>query len=378
MAAVRSKSGKMGIKLNGNPAKRQEKAVMPRDDVDDDLDSDADVSDVATEESSVEENDQESVEEESEGEDVDESENSDGASDDEMDEVDDEEDASADELEDSEAEEDTTDDEMDDDDAEGETWMDVEDDNPDHSSGSSSDEDESGANSKSKLHGNEGWADAMSKILRSTKPKGKKNVVLAKAKKLSQIAATTETANAKQDYGFEIENKDDEEDVKPNVDELDVKPNVEELDVKPITVPLKKRDRLAEGKVKPTLLTNRELERALSKIATKGVVQLFNAVRQQQKTLHGRIKEAKGSIVREDKVLKSIDKRAFLDVLMGAAPSEKVENYVETKTEKEVKEEEPATWSVLRDNFLTGSNLKGWDKCGEIKIEDDADEVELN
>lgn len=42
------------------------------------------------------------------------------------------------------------------------------------------------------------------------------------------------------------------------------------------------------------------------------------------------------------------------------------------------KQESSATWSVLRDNFLTGSNLKDWDKCGEIKLEDDIDEVELH
>lgn len=48
------------------------------------------------------------------------------------------------------------------------------------------------------------------------------------------------------------------------------------------------------------------------------------------------------------------------------------------KQGKEEKLEKPATWSVLRDNYLTGSNLKDWDKCGEIKLEDNIDEVELN
>lgn len=45
---------------------------------------------------------------------------------------------------------------------------------------------------------------------------------------------------------------------------------------------------------------------------------------------------------------------------------------------QEVKSENPTTWNVLRDNFLTGSNMKDWDKCGEVKLEDDLDEIELN
>lgn len=64
------------------------------------------------------------------------------------------------------------------------------------------------------------------------------------------------------------------------------------------------------------------------------MVQLFNAVREQQKDINSKLKEAKGSVRKEEKVLKSIDKRAFLDVLMGNARSEKVEDLVRTKNEK--------------------------------------------
>ncbi|KAK3912621.1 RRP15-like protein [Frankliniella fusca] len=270
-----------------------------------------------------------------------------------------------------------------DDNAVGQDWMDVDDHDEDNDL-SSSDDDEADEGIKHtetesgdpKLHGNAGWADAMAKILRTSKPKGKKSIVLAKAKKLSQITASRTSTEVKEDYGFEIDGEVEEKEVKPKVEEMDVKPDLVHMKAKP-----RRRALLAEGKVKPSFL-HRERERALSKIATKGVVQLFNAVREQQKDISSKLKEANGSVRKEEKILKSIDKRAFLDVLMGKARSEKVEDNVrikkqEVKTESE-EAEKPATWNVLRDNFLTGSNLKDWDKCGEIKLESDIDEVELN
>lgn len=102
----------------------------------------------------------------------------------------------------------------------------------------------------------------------------------------------------------------------------------------------------------------------LAKIATKGVVQLFNAVRMQQKDISKKLDEAGPLEVRKEKVLKSIDKRAFLDVLMG----EKSQN-VDDNTEKSVEKSETSTWSVLRDDFMMGAKLKDWDKEVEEEME---------
>lgn len=77
-----------------------------------------------------------------------------------------------------------------------------------------------------------------------------------------------------------------------------------------------KQEVAALGRIKPTPL-DREKERPLVKIATRGVVQLFNAVREQQKVISKKIEEVGSSETKKDKVLKSIDKRAFLDVLRG-------------------------------------------------------------
>lgn len=53
---------------------------------------------------------------------------------------------------------------------------------------------------------NEGWADSIAKILKTNKPKGKKTLVLSKAKKLTDIRR--EPGN--KDVGYEVEGNDGE------------------------------------------------------------------------------------------------------------------------------------------------------------------------
>jgi hypothetical protein len=60
------------------------------------------------------------------------------------------------------------------------------------------------------------------------------------------------------------------------------------------------------------------------------MVQLFNAVRKQQQNVDSQMKER-----REGRVMKPLDKRAFLDILMGRSPSESVGSSV--KLEPEIK-----------------------------------------
>lgn len=69
-----------------------------------------------------------------------------------------------------------------------------------------------------KPEGNAGWADAMSKVLRTNKPKKKKTLVLSRAKKLSEVGAKDEP----EELGFEVDGeepkvKTEEEDSKPDV-----------------------------------------------------------------------------------------------------------------------------------------------------------------
>lgn len=137
----------------------------------------------------------------------------------------------------------------------------------------------------------------------------------------------------------------------------------------------KKHD-LPNLRIKPNIL-NKDRERTLAKIATKGVVQLFNAVRVQQKEINNKLKEAGPTEVKRDKVLKSIDKRAFLDVLMGEK-SQKVDETLVTKSAASTdvdKNDRSVTWSVLRDDFMMGAKMKDWDK--ELENEMEAEELEM-
>lgn len=68
-----------------------------------------------------------------------------------------------------------------------------------------------------------------------------------------------------------------------------------------------------------------------------GVVQLFNAVKQQQKEIDEKLVEAGPLERKREKALKNIDRKAFLDVLMGG--TNKLAEEDDTEELKEEKEE---------------------------------------
>lgn len=63
-------------------------------------------------------------------------------------------------------------------------------------------------------------------------------------------------------------------------------------------------------------------------------MQLFNAVKEHQKSLEKNLQEAGPMEHKKERVLKSLDKRAFLDALMGPTKSQPVSNLIP----KEIKE----------------------------------------
>ncbi|PSN36427.1 hypothetical protein C0J52_11662 [Blattella germanica] len=177
---------------------------------------------------------------------------------------------------------------------------------------------------------NPGWADAMAKVLRMKKPKKTKSIVLSKAKKLNDISKTAKE---------EIQN---EEGKKDTVDDHSKRQ--------------KQREFQSKFRIKPSIL-DRERDRRLNRIATK----------LQQKTLDSQLQKAGGSERKREKVMKSLDKRSFLNVLMGAAPSEPVDSPVKEKNivKKEEIDDAP-TWQVLRDDFMMETKrLKDWDKSDD-------------
>lgn len=106
---------------------------------------------------------------------------------------------------------------------------------------------------------NAGWADVMQKILKTNKPKRKKTLVLAKAKKLCDV----KIKENKEDISFEVDGVKEEIKTEPEgvIDKTSVTVN---------TAPTKSRRITKKSgiRVKPSI-TDREHERMLQKIATK-------------------------------------------------------------------------------------------------------------
>ncbi|XP_013100482.1 RRP15-like protein [Stomoxys calcitrans] len=237
-----------------------------------------------------------------------------------------------------------------------------------NSSGNVSDSDSSQnehSSSDEQQQGNSGWADSIAKVLSTNKPKTKKTLVLSRAKKIKP----SDKNKVEVDFGFEVEGEIKKEDISNEKEELS-------SDLK------QPKNQKLELRVKPTW-KDIERERALRKVATKGVVQLFNAVRIQQKDLQHQLEEAGPLDSRKEAVLKNINKRKFLDVLMGGkrSKSEAVDNPVKNELKKEEEDEssdddydnkkKKSEWNVLRDDFMTNKKNKHWDE------EDEDDENQL-
>ncbi|XP_053164953.1 RRP15-like protein [Hemicordylus capensis] len=182
---------------------------------------------------------------------------------------------------------------------------------------------------ESKDPGNAGWADAMARVLNKKVPKDKPTI-LVKNKKL------------------------DKEQEKEKQERLEKR---KQLD--------KKREWEMMCRVKPDVAKDRETERNLQRIATRGVVQLFNAVRTHQRNVDEKVKEAGHSDRKRAKLVSSVSKRDFINVLRGMGGRE-VEQKAAKKSLKSKqggsKSEEGPAWSILRDDFMMGASMKDWDK----------------
>ncbi|XP_069787368.1 RRP15-like protein isoform X2 [Narcine bancroftii] len=130
---------------------------------------------------------------------------------------------------------------------------------------------------------NAGWADAMNRILKKNVP-GDKPIILAKKKE-----------KQKEKHKQEMLEK------------------IKKLDEK------RKREQMC--RVKPDIVQDRETERNLQRIATKGVVQLFNAVRKHQTAVDEKVKDVGMSERKRAKLLSSVSKRDFINMLRGSSQS---------------------------------------------------------
>ncbi|KPI92222.1 RRP15-like protein [Papilio xuthus] len=214
---------------------------------------------------------------------------------------------------------------------------------------SGSDEDGSEGESENKgavMLTNEGWADSVAKILGTNKPKSKKTLVLSRAKKHSEIVKKVKEEKP----AFEVVGESEE-----------IKPEIKKEETVSIEPPKKKKkEEKSTVRIKPNIL-EKDRERLLSKIATKGVVQLFNAVRNQQKTMEKEL-DKDLTEAKKEKILKKFDKRAFLDTLMGQTKSIIVDEQTKSLKNEVKPEDEAPKWSALRDDFMMGAKMKDWDK----------------
>ncbi|XP_029449044.1 RRP15-like protein [Rhinatrema bivittatum] len=174
-----------------------------------------------------------------------------------------------------------------------------------------------------------GWADAMARILGKQIPESKPGILL-KNKKLER-----ERAKEKQKKLDEKKQHD------------------------------KKQAWEMMCRVKPDIVKDRESERNLQRIATRGVVQLFNAVRKHQSNIDEKIKEVGTSERKRTKLMSSVSKRDFISVLRGQDGRKTEQSTVEkpSKSKKVASgsREEPG-WSILRDDFMMGAAMKDWDR----------------
>ncbi|XP_063612610.1 RRP15-like protein [Penaeus indicus] len=196
-----------------------------------------------------------------------------------------------------------------------------------------------------------GLANVLNMILKSKK-KGKE--ILTKAKK-------DDDRRVRFDEDFEV--VDEEGNVKKVVKEEEVKNAVRmSLHQKQ----LQRKAWINQFHVKPTILDNREKEKALKVIATHGVVQLFGAIEKHKSIISKKLAETK-SVIGKETLLENIGKDDFLKVLKRKGKHLE-DVYSEDEVKKEFKEEpeevpgKKPRWSVLSENFYKEPTLQGWDQ----------------
>jgi len=199
--------------------------------------------------------------------------------------------------------------------------------------------------------GKSGWADAMAKVLNMGKDSEQSPGLLSKAKL----------------DNFQIKEK--------TTDDGEAAAGQPRDSIKRLI----KKEMEEKGRVKPNIVRDRAREKILSRLATRGVVQLFNAVKEQQKDLKSKLEQVGGSVRKREKVYKNIDKEGFLEVLSGnnkrrETPVTATHEQASAKKKAKVKaeeqdEEDTGGWSVIRDDYMLGAKMKDWDK------ESDADEA---
>ncbi|TVU13183.1 hypothetical protein EJB05_40715 [Eragrostis curvula] len=118
-----------------------------------------------------------------------------------------------------------------------------------------------------------------------------------------------------------------------------------------------KREAAEKGHVLPKEILESH-DKELMKIATQGVVRLFNAVSKAQKPR----KDLNPSSTRDAKVLAKERKKTFLRELESTSHQDKKSQPSSSFSKHIVKDDDEPGWAPLRDTYMLGSKLKDWDK----------------
>lgn len=122
-------------------------------------------------------------------------------------------------------------------------------------------------------------------------------------------------------------------------------------------------------RLKPSVV-DLDRERTFKKIATRGAVQLFNAVRSHQSEVDRKLQGTRLESKRDEIIRSADNKKQFLGKLMSGprSQSEKIDFLKKEKKEENSSDssededgEGKSNWEALRNDFMTGSKV-GWDK----------------
>ncbi|EER97834.1 hypothetical protein BDA96_02G006300 [Sorghum bicolor] len=115
-------------------------------------------------------------------------------------------------------------------------------------------------------------------------------------------------------------------------------------------------------------------EKELIKVATKGVVRLFNAVNKAQKPR----KDLNPSRTKDAKVLEKERKNTFLTELGMPSHQDKKSKASSNLSKHTGKDEDEPAWAPLRDTYMLGSKLKDWDKMKDSSAASEQKKVPLS
>ncbi|XP_022647355.1 RRP15-like protein [Varroa destructor] len=245
-------------------------------------------------------------------------------------------------------------------------------------------EDDQVEQNKSLLKCNPSWASVFAKVLTQNPKikKTKKTLVLAKAKKdadlkqqrkhkaqkLNAKAASKDSHHSRR-KSFKIVDKEgnlvDVEEL-PSLNEQEKTDDEFSTDDEDCPVSRKKsaleRQRLRRQRMQMDLLVPQPgdpYEKVLLRTATKGVVQLFNAVNEFQEEKR---KQRDNESSDEDE--RRYKKGRFMETL----------NKIQEKKQKNGSVKLTSKWEALRDDFMTNSKMRDWDKQdSEANSGDDED-----